>query len=149
MVKEFITAVEDVEAEDAREAYLATRQAKITARVEALVAEGKPLAEATKQAEEENPDEEEEPYVEFSLDGRTLKAYYPTEGQLIFMMSAMGRGQTQSQRFTGIISVMLASLRGDDLDYFESRLLSGDKKTRLPMKTIEGVFEFLSEEWFR
>ena len=95
---------------------------------------------------EGTPDAER--YVEFKMDGRVMRAYQPTEGQLTFMMAAMGRGQTDDQRFAGIVNIMLSSLRPADKDYFEGRLLSRGKD-RLEMKQIEPIFEHLMEEWFR
>ena len=91
----------------------------------------------------------EEPFTEFKLDGRHMKAYKPNEGQLTFMMAAMGRGQTTQQRYGAIINIMMASLRDDDADYFENRLLSRDPKECLKIKQIEPIFEYLTEEWFR
>lgn len=94
-------------------------------------------------------DSPEEKYVEFTIDGRNMRAYQPHEGQLTFMLANLGRGQTSDQRFAAIINIMLSSLRDDDRDYMESRLLTRDPAKRLPVKTIEAVFEYLTEEWFR
>ena len=93
-------------------------------------------------------DEAEESYTEFTLDGRVLRAYPPTDGQLTFMMASMGRGQTSDQRFAGIVNIMLESLRDDDKDYLESRLLTRNPKRRLSVTLIEQIFEFLMAEWF-
>ena len=90
----------------------------------------------------------EEQYIEFKLDGRVMRSYTPHEGQLTFMMAAMGRGQTSEQRFAAIINIMISSLRDEDAEYLESRLLTRDPKERLSMKTIEGIFEHLAGEWF-
>lgn len=129
-MKEFVTAVEEVIAEDEREAKIA-----------ALIAEGKSREEAEAEVSEET-------YVEFKLDDRVLRAYSPTEGQLTFMLAALGRGQSQDQRFAGIINIMMESLRDEDQDYLEGRLLTRDPKNRLPVKKIEEIFEYLIEEWF-
>jgi hypothetical protein len=110
-LKEFITAVEEVTAED----------------------------EGTKA---------EEQYVEFKVDDRVLRAYPPNDGQLAFMLAALGRGQSQDQRFAAIINIMMSALRGEDQDYLEGRLLSRDPKVRLPITQIEAIFEYLTEEWF-
>lgn len=97
----------------------------------------------------EDAENEDESYVEFKLDDRVMRAYKPNEGQLTFMMAAMGRGQTTQQRYGAIINIMMASLRDEDADYFENRLLSRERKERLTIKQIEPVFEYLTEEWFR
>ena len=90
----------------------------------------------------------EERYVEFKLDGRVLHSYPPLDGQLAFMLAALGRGQTTEQRFAAIINIMMSTLRDEDADYLEGRLLSRDPKQRLTIKTIEEIFESLIEEWF-
>jgi len=130
-MKEFISSVEEVQAEDEREA-----------KILALVEEGK----SREEAEEEVDDER---FVAFLLDGREMRAYLPTEGQLAFMLATLGRGQTADQRFAGILNIMFESLRDDDKDHLESRLLTRDPKKRLSMKKVEGIFEYLVEEWFR
>ena len=90
----------------------------------------------------------EDKYVAFKVDGRELHAYPPTDGQLAFMLAALGRGQTADQRFAAIINIMLSSLRDADADYLESRLLTRDPKNRLPIQKIEEIFEHLTSEWF-
>lgn len=93
---------------------------------------------------------EDGPYVEFKLDDRVMRAYRPNEGQLTFIMAAMGRGQSQADRYASIVNLMMQSLRDEDADYFESRLLSRDPKRRLRIKEdIEPIFAYLTEEWFR
>lgn len=109
-MKEFVTAVEEVVAED----------------------------EGTKP---------EEQFIEFKLDGRVLHAYPPTDGQLTFMLAALGRGQTQDQRFAAIINIMMSTLRDEDQDYFEGRLLDRGPN-RLKIQQVEQIFEYLTEEWF-
>jgi hypothetical protein len=129
-VKEFITAVEEVVADDEREA-----------KIVALVEQGKSREEAEAEVDED-------PYVEFKVDDRVLRAYMPTDGQLAFMLAALGRGQSQDQRFAAIINIMLSSLRDEDQDYLEGRLLDRDPKRRLKMPMVEQIFEHLTEEWF-
>lgn len=87
-------------------------------------------------------------FIEFKLDGRLMRAYPPTGGQLTFMIAALGRGQTDDQRFAGIVNLMMESLRGPDRDYLESRLLTRDPKKMIAMEKIEEIFTFLTEEWF-
>lgn len=130
-MKEFISAIEDDAAEQERED-----------RIAALMAQGKSREEATEEVDKG-------PYVEFSLDGRVMKAYRPNEGQLTFLLASLGRGQAKEGRFASIINVMLESLDPDDKDYMEGRLLSKDKDKKIHPKTIEGIFEYLTSEWFR
>ena len=98
--------------------------------------------------EEETGKPAEEQYVEFKIDGRVLHSYPPTEGQLAFMLASLGRGQTNDRRLAAIINIVLSSLRGEDTDYFEQRLLTRDPVQRIGLDMIEQVFEFLIEEWF-
>lgn len=101
----------------------------------------------TSAAEEVLDEGKDEKPIEFELDGRTMRAYQPTDGQLAFMLAALGRGQTNDQRFASIINIIINCLHDEDADYLESRLLSNGKD-RLPVSTIEKIFEFLVEEWF-
>jgi hypothetical protein len=161
-VKEFITAVEEVLTEDENEA-------KIKARAAELVAEGMSQEEAEAKAHSEIegfvPFElshmeatlDDEGNVQHDDDGkiiahkvvdRVLHAYQPTEGQLIFMLASLGRGQSKDQRFASIINIMLESLREEDAEYLETRLLTRDRKKRLPSEKIEEIFEYLVEQWF-
>lgn len=168
-MKEFTSAVSEVVDEDALEAAIAEREAKITALIadserareefiDAEIEAGKSKKSASArapkvltraEAEEQVPEVETEKAIEFKLDGRVMHAYPPTEGQLAFMMANMGRGQTSEQRFAAIVNLMLATLREDDRDHFESRLLLPKKDPkRIGLKTLEAIFEHLMEEWF-
>lgn len=130
-MKEFTSAVEDVVQEDEREA-----------KIVALMAE-KSISREDAESQIDHPG-----FVEFMLDGRPMRAYPPNEGQLVFLMATMGRGQSKQSRFASIVNIMLESLRPDDRDYMEGRLLAGDTKDRLPVKKVEEIFEFLATEWF-
>ncbi len=128
-MKEFTSAVEEAISEDEREE-----------KIEALVAKG-----YTRERAEDEVDNGMS--VEFKLDGRVMRAYQPHEGQLVFMMASMGRGQSNDQRFAAIVNVMVESLRGSDKDYLEGRLLTGGKD-RLKLSVIEDIFTYLTENWF-
>lgn len=127
-MKEFITAVEEVLTEDENEA-----------KIKALMDAGKTREEA---------EAEVEGFVPFKVDGRELHAFQPTEGQLIFMLASLGRGQTQDQRFASIINIMLSTLRDEDAEYLEARLLERNPRKRLPSAKVEEIFEYLVEQWF-
>jgi len=96
----------------------------------------------------EAEDTEEEPYISFKIDGREIRAYEPTDGQLAFMLASLGRGQTDDQRFASMLNIVLSTLREDDADYFESRLLTRVQSRRIPAEKLEEIFEFLIGEWF-
>jgi hypothetical protein len=130
-MKEFVTAVEDLVSDDEYEE-----------KVKALIEAGKTRDEAEAEVDRESG------VVAFKIDDRVMKAFPPHEGQLMFMLAALGRGQRQENRFASIVNIMMESLRSDDQDYFESRLMSRDRKERLPIKQVEEIFEFLVGEWF-
>lgn len=127
-MKEFITAFEEVDKQDNPEFELNPDGSQ------KLDDEGNPIPV--------------EDFIPFKVDGRELRAYPPTDGQLAFMLAALGRGQSADQRFASIINIMLSSMRGEDQDYLEGRLLTRDPKQKLPVSQIEAIFEFLTEEWF-
>lgn len=100
-------------------------------------------------AEEIEGDEEDRGTpIEFELDGRKMTAYRPHEGQLTFMLAALGRGQTDDQRYAAIVNIMMAALKDSDQDYLEGRLLTHVRRERLRLKQLEEIFEYLVEEWF-
>lgn len=127
-MKQFALAVEDDILDQERED-----------KILALIESGKTRKEA---------EEEVDPYVEFMVGDRTIRAYRPIEGQVIFMLAALGKGQSKESRLSSILNILFESLREDDKDWLESRLLTRDPRTRLGMKTIEGIFEHCVEGWF-
>lgn len=90
----------------------------------------------------------EERYVEFKIDDRTMKAYHPNDAQTTLMLATLGRGQSPAARFATILNVMFEALDEPDKDYLEERMMTRDPKRRIPMSTIESIFEYLTEEWF-
>lgn len=130
-MKEFVSAISDIEYEDQRRE-----------KIDELIAQGKTEEEAEKQLDDE------EGLIAFKLDDVVLKAYPPTDGQLTFMLASLGRGQTTDQRFASIINIMMSCLRDEDQDYLESRLLTRNHRERLGVKQIEEIFEYLVGEWF-
>lgn len=103
---------------------------------------------AVTEADEEDKDVAYQQPIEFKVDGRVLTAYRPTSGQLTFMLAALGRGQSNDQRFASIINIFMASLRGEDRDYLEERLLERDPSKRIRPNRLEEIFEYLIGEWF-
>ncbi len=108
----------------------------------------KEFSSAVDEALAEGQEQADDPFIEFKLDGRVLRAYQPNEGQLAFLLASLGRGQQSEDRFASIINVMMESLRDNDKDYLEGRLLSRDPKKRLKVQQIEEIFEYLVSEWF-
>lgn len=91
---------------------------------------------------------EEDDFVEFKLDGRLMKAYTPTSGQLVMLNAGLGRGQTNDQRFATILNFMFGCLDDDDKDHLEARLLDRARSKRMQLDQLQEIFEYLMEEWF-
>ena len=90
-------------------------------------------------------EEEDEPLV-FIHDGREVRFFEPSAGQLAIMatLSMSKEQQTVRQLMTLFFSVM----DEDTYEYFESRLM--DRKDTFDLDTEGGVldiYEFLMEEW--
>lgn len=99
--------------------------------------------------DEDEKDIDDEESIEFKLDGRTMKAYTPTSGQLVLLNASLrGRGQTDDQRFGTILNFLFDCMEDEDKDYLESRLMDRDRKRRLKLKQLEEIFEYLMGEWF-
>lgn len=120
----------------------AVTEAEREPRIKALMDAGKTREEAEAEVDKEDG------VVRFKLDDRIMTAKAPTPGQLVFMMATMGRGQTKDSRFAAILNIMFETLDPDSKDYLESRLLTGDGKKALELENLEGIFEYLAEEWF-
>lgn len=140
-IKAFESATEEVEHEDS-----------ILARIAELTRSKEDGGEglSPEAAEDKAYDEEDlRKAVKFTLRDRELTAYQPHDGQMAFLLANLGRGQTSDGRFAAIVNIMTECLRGNDKDFFESLLLTGDRKRRLKLKTLEGIFEHLTASWFR
>ena len=96
---------------------------------------------------EQNEEGDEKP-IEFKIDGRVMHAKRPITGQLIFMMTSLGRGQNTHSRFANMVNLLLETLDEDDRVWLENRLLDGNPKTALDPDVISDVFDYLTEEWF-
>ena len=96
----------------------------------------------------ENEGSEEEPTIDCELNGRKMKAFHPTEGQLVYMMAAFSRGRESTERFTSVVNLLTQVLREEDRDFLEAGLLTRDKAKRIEVKDLEELFERLSGEWF-
>lgn len=92
--------------------------------------------------------EEDGVTVKYKKVDRVLTAYPPNDGQMAFLLATTGRGQSNEQRFAGIINIMLSCLDENDADYFEGRLLSRDPRKKLGIQIVESIFAHLTEEWF-
>lgn len=98
---------------------------------------------------DDEADLEKDDFIEFKLDGRTMKAYTPTSGQLIMINATLaGRGQTNEQRFATMLNFLFSSMDPEDCDHIESRLMTRVPSRRLEMEQLEDIFSFLMEEWF-
>jgi len=87
---------------------------------------------------------EDEPIV-FTIDGREMRAYRPTEGQFALLMMAMGRHASQTDQFAGVVDLFFNILDEPSQAYFSSRMAS--REDLIPLKTIIEILEFLTEEW--
>lgn len=147
-MKSFSSAVKAEEKATEREASIEALVAERQDRIESLVEDkgfSREDAEAKVRKEAEDEVDHGKP-VEFEVDGRVLRAYYPNNAQLILLMAASGRGQTKTGRFAASINMILECLDEDDRDYLESRMAS--RKDKIDEDLLEEIFEHLTEEWF-
>lgn len=141
-IRAFESAAEEVEHED----HIAARIAEL---LKTINEDGSPAFTPEEAEDKAYEEEDEKKAVHFTLREREMTAYQPHDGQMAFLLANLGRGQTSDGRFAAIVNIMTECLRGGDKDYFESLLLTGDRKKRLKLKTLEGIFEYLTEQWFR
>jgi hypothetical protein len=146
-VKSFTTAAKSEQKAAERQEKIDTLVAERQDKIEALIAEGasREDAEAKIRKDAEKEVDFGKP-IEFDVDGRTLRAYKPTNTQLIFLMASHGRGQTNTNRFASSVNMILECLEKEDRDYLDSLLLS--REDGIDEELLEEIFEYLTEKWF-
>src|SRR5262245_6105095 len=90
-------------------------------------------------AESESDDEG----IQFTLDGRELRAFSPTDCQVAVTMAAFGRHTTDTQKIAGAIDFLVAVLDEDSQQYMTERLLS--RTDPLDLEKIQEIIEWLVE----
>ena len=88
--------------------------------------------------------EAEDP-LEFSIDGTTLRAYRPTEGQLALLMAALGRHTTESTKIAGAVDFFVSIMDQESYTYLADRLMS--RLDPMKMEEITDVVQWIIEEW--
>jgi hypothetical protein len=89
--------------------------------------------------------EDPEAPLEFKIDGQTVSAYRPTDGQIAVLMASLGRHTAESTKVAGVIDFFVATLDDESYNYVVNRLLSRDDP--LDLEPIQEVIEWLIEEW--
>jgi hypothetical protein len=88
---------------------------------------------------------EAEPDLVFSIDGKELRAFKPTEGQFALLMMAMGRHASQTDQFAGVIDFFIEVLDEPSRRYVVDRMVSREKI--IPLETIVEMMQWMIEEW--
>lgn len=89
-------------------------------------------------------EDQDQPMV-FSIDGKELRAYKPTDGQLAMLMAAVGRHTSVHTKVAGVIDFFVAVMDEDSANYVTERLLS--RTDPLGVDQVEEVMEWMVEEW--
>jgi hypothetical protein len=88
---------------------------------------------------------EAEPDLVFSIDGKELRAFKPTEGQFALLMMAMGRHASQTDQFAGVIDFFLGVLDEPSQRYVIDRMQT--RTNIIPIEEIVEIMEWMVEEW--
>jgi hypothetical protein len=93
---------------------------------------------------EEATEDQDEALV-FSLDGRELRAYKPTDGQIAMTMASLGRHTSDGTKIAGIIDFFVTVMDDQSHQYVVDRLLS--REDPLGLLQVEEVLSWMVEEW--
>lgn len=96
---------------------------------------------AVEDAFEEEPDEG----TFIKLDGREMRYYRPTDGQIAMFMSANGRHASGSDRVAGVVDFFMGLFDADDQGHLSDRLM--DRTDPFGVKKVEEILESMLEEW--
>ena len=88
--------------------------------------------------------ESEDP-LEFTIDGQTLRAFRPTEGQMALLMAAMSRHTAESTKIAGAIDFFVSIMDRDSYVYLADRLQS--RENPIALDEITDVVKWIIEEW--
>lgn len=96
----------------------------------------------------DNP-EAPEPYIPLEMsDGRVIKIYQPTEGQIGVLMSALGKGSAEVLVIGGLVQFFCDLLEPEDRYYIETRLMNRkDELSKNGVTIVQGWVEELIEAW--
>lgn len=83
--------------------------------------------------------------LEFMVDGETLIAHKPREGQVAVLMATVGRHATEQDMVAGIINFFASTLDKNSYGYIERRLLDYDDE--FGIEQVQDILEWLIEEW--
>jgi hypothetical protein len=83
--------------------------------------------------------------LEFSIDGKTLRAYRPTEGQMAMLMAALGRHTTEATKVAGAIDFFVAIMDQESYNYLADRLMSRDDP--IEIEEVSDIVQWIIEEW--
>lgn len=81
----------------------------------------------------------------FTLDGRELTAYMPTDGQLAMLLASFGRHVSDNTRVAGAIDFLLGVLDERSSNYITDRLM--DRDHPLGLDVVTDIMRDLVEEW--
>lgn len=83
--------------------------------------------------------------LEVKVDGRKIKVYQPSDGQLAMLLATIGRGSSEVDKIAGAINFFCAVLEDADSLWIETRLL--DRRDPFGIDEVQRIMEALIEEW--
>lgn len=83
--------------------------------------------------------------LEFAVDGETLHARRPKDGQLAVLMTAASRHMPDNMRIATLIDFFVNVLDIESHHYVVGRLLDGDDEFGL--EEVQDIMEWMVEEW--
>lgn len=88
---------------------------------------------------------QDEPDLEFTVDGQLCYAYKPLDGQFAVLMASTGRHSSGEEQIAGIINFFVAVLDDASQTLVINKLL--DRKDSFGIKEVEEIMRWMIEEW--
>lgn len=88
---------------------------------------------------------EAEEAMHFTVDGRELTCYPPSEGQLAVLMASIGRHSALAQQIAGIINFFVEVMDEPSHAYLVGRLL--DRTDPFGLEEVTEIMDWMIEEW--
>lgn len=99
-------------------------------------------ADELKNAEERD---EEQPDLEFEIDGTLIKAFKPGDGQFGMFMLMTSKRATTEESVAGVIDFFLSMLDDESQNYVYRRLM--DRRDSFGIEKVRDIMMWMVEEW--
>lgn len=93
----------------------------------------------------EDEQNEDDGAMHFTVDGRELTCYPPSDGQLAILIATTGRHTSQATQVAGVVNFFVEVMDEPSHAYLVDRLL--DRTDPFGIEEVEAIMSWMIEEW--